>query len=188
LGALLRSNTRQTELVESLLNAYRNDHIGVVLKMVPVDMDELIADTLTELQALATDRHLSLEYTCRQAPPKIQGDPVQLKRVLANLLHNALNYTPSGGTVQVNLVEQQGQLQVSVSDTGPGLSKQDLEQVFHRFYRANSSRQLVGTGLGLYLSRQLIHAHRGKIWAENRSPHGCAFIFTLPLAAGETQT
>ena len=180
--ALLRSNHRQRELVESLLSVYRNDTLGVDLHVQLVDLDELIADILMELQSLAMERHLKLEYVCRRTPPKIQGDAQQLKRVLANLLHNALNYTPSGGNIQVYLVEQGNQLLVEVIDSGPGLPKADLENVFHRFYRAGGERQVIGTGLGLYLSRQVIHAHRGQIWAENLTPNGCKFSFTVPIA------
>jgi two-component system, NarL family, sensor kinase len=188
LEALVRSNHRQTELVESLLSAYRNDILGVEVRMTLVDMDELIADILTEVQYLGTERGIKLEYACRRTPPKIKGEPAQLKRVVANLIHNALNYTPSSGTIQVILTEHEGHLRIEVIDTGPGLPKEDLEDVFHRFYRSGGERQVVGTGLGLYLSRQLINAHRGKIWAENIAPQGCKFSFTLPIAATDIAT
>jgi signal transduction histidine kinase len=72
-------------------------------------------------------------------------------------------------------------LRVDVVDSGPGLAEADLENVFHRFYRAEGTRDIVGTGLGLYLSRQLIQAHRGRIWVENLPQGGCKFCFTLPV-------
>jgi two-component system NarL family sensor kinase len=181
LGALQRSNSRQLTLVDNLLSVYRNDNLGVDVQVTDVNMDDLIADILTELQFLANEREITLEYACQQAPPPISGEAIQLKRVLSNLIHNALNYTPARGRIQVHLKSGDGVLRVEVQDTGPGLSPQDLENVFHRFYRAGGSRQVIGTGLGLYLSRQIIEAHQGQIWAENIKPTGCRFVFTLPL-------
>lgn len=186
LGALSRSSQRQLELVEDLLSVYRNDDTGVQLRVALVDLDELIADILTEVQYLAHERNIKLEYTCRQTPSKAKGDAFQLKRVIANLLHNALNYTPSGGSISVSLSEQSQHLLVEIKDTGPGLATEDFENIFHRFYRAEGSRGIVGTGLGLYLSRQLIQAHRGQIWAENLPAGGCNFSFTVPIAGEES--
>lgn len=181
LEALNRNKHRQLELVNNLLSVYRYDNLGVELKKELLDLDELIADILTEMQILANDRHIGLEYICRRLPPKVQGDMLQLKRVIANLLHNALNYTPAGGSIHVNLSEQSHYLLVEISDNGPGLAEEELENVFHRFYRAEGARGIVGTGLGLYLSRQLIQAHRGRLWAENIADGGCKFSFILPI-------
>jgi two-component system NarL family sensor kinase len=157
----------------------------VDVQVAPVDLDELIADVLTELQYLAHERKIHLDYTCLQSPPPVQGEALQLKRVLANLIHNALNYTPSGGRIEVRLKQEDSQVRVEVQDTGPGLSPHDLENVFHRFYRSGGDRQVIGTGLGLYLSRQIIQAHKGRIWAENTQPSGCRFIFKLPVVRKE---
>lgn len=179
--ALNRSKKRQLELVNNLLSVYQYDNLGVNLQVSPVDMDELIADILTEVQPIANERGIQLEYSCKRTPPQIKGEGFQLKRVLANLLHNALNYTPPNGFIRVHLTEQAESLLVDIADNGPGLPEGDLENVFHRFYRAEGTREIIGTGLGLYLSRQLIQAHRGRIWAENIPTGGCKFSFTLPL-------
>ncbi len=178
--ALLRSHQRQLDLVQSLVSSYRIDNMGMNIEPALIDMDELIADSLTEIQYLALERGISIHYLCSQTPPSIQGDPFQLKRVLSNLLHNALNYAPAFTELQVKLTEQPGQILVTISDQGPGIPPDDLEKVFLRFYRSGDARQVVSTGLGLYLSRQIILAHRGAIWAENVAPTGCQFSFTLP--------
>lgn len=182
LEALERSNQRQAELVDNLLSAYRYDNLGVELHLTQVDLDELIADILTEIQYLAMERNISLDYSCHRTPPKVRGDAFQLKRVIANLIHNALNYTSAGSQIAVVLSEKSQSLLAEVTDRGPGLSEEDLENVFHRFYRAENSRNIIGTGLGLYLSRQIILAHRGKLWAENNSSGGCKFSFILPIS------
>jgi two-component system NarL family sensor kinase len=181
LEALNRNKQRQLELVDNLLSVYRNDNAGVELRTALIDMDELIADCLTDVQSLATDRQLELTYYCHRLPPKVRGDALQLRRVLSNLLHNALNYTPSGGHIQVKLSEQGQQLLIEVCDDGPGLKEEELETVVHRFYRAAGTRDTVGTGLGLYLSRQLIEAHRGRLWVSNIPEGGCQFSFLLPI-------
>jgi two-component system NarL family sensor kinase len=182
LEALQRTNVRQLSMVETLLAVYRNDNLGVDVQIASVNMDELIADVLTELQYLAVERNINLEYVCQQTPPPVQGEELQLKRVLSNLIHNALNYTPAVGRIEVRLRQDDTYIRVEVQDTGPGLSEPDLENVFHRFYRLGGDRQVIGTGLGLYLSRQIIQAYKGDIWAENVRPSGCRFIFTLPVA------
>jgi len=184
LAVLQRSNTRQLSLLDTLLAVYRNDNLGVDVQLESVNMDELIADIMTELQYLASERNITLDYICQKTPPFIRGESLQLKRVLSNLIHNALNYTPQGGYIEVALEHNSENLRIEVQDNGPGLSPKDLENVFHRFYRAGGGRQVIGTGLGLYLSRQIVQAHQGRIWAENSpSGPGCRFIFTLPIPA-----
>lgn len=180
---LQRGNQRQLDLVQTLVAAYKNDNFGVQLQLAEADVDEMIADLLIEVQHLASERNIVLEYTCLRTPPPIKADILQLKRVIANLLHNALNYTPSGGKISLTLTEHPEHILVEVADTGPGIQSGDLEHVFERFYQSGDNRQVMGTGLGLYLSRQIISAHRGSIWAENLMPAGCKFSFTLPLEA-----
>jgi two-component system, NarL family, sensor kinase len=187
LEALQRSNKRQLDLVETLVTSYKIDNQGAELSLTLVDLDELIADILTEVQYLALDRQINLSYTCKRTPPSVKGDSLQLKRVISNLMHNALNYTPTGGSVQINLKEQARHILVEVSDTGPGISPNDIDNIFTRFYQSGEKRQLVGTGLGLYLSRQIILAHRGSIQVENTQPTGCRFRFTVPIASETMQ-
>jgi two-component system, NarL family, sensor kinase len=181
LEALNRNKNRQLELVDNLLSVYRNDNVGVELRSSSIDMDELIADVLTDVQELAQERQLSLTYQCKRVPPKVKGDALQLRRVLSNVLHNALNYTPLNGHIDVALSELGSFLRIDISDDGPGLAQDELESVFQRFYRAEGQRDTIGTGLGLYLSRQLIQAHRGRLWAENKPEGGCRFSFLLPI-------
>lgn len=179
--ALLKSNHRQFALVENLLSVYKNDNLGLLLVLKPVNMDELIADSLTELQAYAASRQVRLDYICSNAPQVIQADALQLKRVLANLIHNALNVSTANTVIQIRLTEAKPNILIEVSDNGPGIPSEDIENVFTRFYQVKNKRQIQSTGIGLYLSRQIIDAHRGKIWAENLATGGCKFSFALPM-------
>lgn len=180
IDALERSTKRQVELIDNLQLAYKQDNMGVELSLSKVNMDDLIADVLTELQSIALERMIKLTYSCKKAPSPILGDSFQLKRIFANLIHNALNYTPAGGEVSISLFELKNELKIEVCDNGPGISDKDLELIFSRFYRSENTKNIAGTGLGLYLSYQITKAHRGKIWAENIEPHGAKFCLVFP--------
>jgi two-component system NarL family sensor kinase len=110
------------------------------------------------------------------------GDALQLQRVFSNLLINGINHSPRGGKVEVVLESDSAYHVVKVLDNGPGITQDELPYLFERFYQGQSDRQAKGSGLGLYLTRQIIEAHGGTIWAENRIPQGAMFGFRLPMA------
>ena len=144
---------------------------------------KLAESAATALFDLAASRrvHLSLNYgesDFRQFL-WVNGDAFQLERVFANLLANAINHSPRGAKVEVRLGTQGGQQVVKVMDTGAGIQPDEMPRLFDRFYQGESDRQASGSGLGLYLARQIVEAHEGTIWAENRSPQGAIFGFRL---------
>ena len=116
--------------------------------------------------------------------PFAMVDPKRFRQILANLLGNALRYTPSDGSVDVGVRTVDNEVEVSVSDTGPGISPEDLDHLFERFYRGDASRNRAvgGSGLGLAIVKQWVEAHRGRVWAENRPEGGARFTFRLPMA------
>ena len=99
--------------------------------------------------------------------------------MLSNLLGNAIKFTPEGGTVTLRARPRDGQLSVTIADTGPGIAPEDLAHIFDRFWRPRGSER-EGTGLGLYIARGIVEAHGGRVWAES-SPQGATVVFTLPL-------
>jgi two-component system NarL family sensor kinase len=109
----------------------------------------------------------------------VAADALQLERAIDNLLLNALNHAPRDSQILVQLRSLGSCHRLEVSDSGPGIPLAALPKLFDRFYQAGSDRQLTGSGLGLYLSRQIIEAHGGRIWAENRSPQGATFLVEL---------
>ena len=119
-----------------------------------------------------------------QTLPSLHADFQRLEQVFLNLLSNASRYTPRGGNIRINAfqAEDPNFIQISVCDTGPGFSQEDLDHLFDRFYRADKSRsrQSGGSGLGLAIVKALIDAHGGHIWAENAIDGGACFHFTLP--------
>jgi signal transduction histidine kinase len=101
---------------------------------------------------------------------------------LRQLLGNAIKYSPPGSTIAISANQTHGIVTVRVSDQGPGIPENELESIFERFYRGSRGRDLVpGTGMGLSVARDIINAHQGRLWAENRSEGGAQFSFSLPI-------
>ena len=185
LMTMVRSHQSSLHLVETLLDVYRNDTEGLSLNLAPVDLTVLMEEVTNSLAALASHHqvYLNINYGAsdfRQAL-WVQGDALQLERVLANLLMNAINHSRRGDRIEICLSSQATTQVVKILDAGSGINADELPYLFERFYQGNSDRQAKGTGLGLYLCRQIIEAHQGKIWAENRDPQGAIFAFQLPV-------
>jgi len=149
-----------------------------------VDMARLVRDACELLAPVAEDRGLSLACEAPETSPVV-GDPRMIQRILANLIDNAVKYTPSGGTVKVSLSEKGGEaVVVAVQDTGIGIPAGDLPHVFERFYRCDQSRSEPGTGLGLSLARALARAHNGDITVTSALGQGSTFTLILPRNKG----
>jgi heavy metal sensor kinase len=145
-----------------------------------VDMARLALDACELMETVAEDRGLNLACEAPETMP-LAGDPRMIQRILANLLDNAIKYTPSGGSVRVSLSAiDGGEALVTVQDTGMGIPPDDLPHIFERFYRCDQSRSEPGTGLGLSLARALARAHRGDITVTSTLGQGSTFTLTLP--------
>src|SRR5438034_7634023 len=112
----------------------------------------------------------------------VDGDERRVRQVVFNLLSNAVKFTPEGGSVAVASARVDGEVQVSVSDTGPGISSEDQRRIFEEFQQTDVGvEQREGTGLGLALSKRLVELHGGRIWVESEPGNGSRFVFTLPI-------
>lgn len=184
LATMVRSHKNTLQMVETLLDVYRNDNEGLSLQLAPVDLAKLTEEITITLIDLATSRRIHISTCYGESDFRkflwVKGDSFQLQRVLANLLTNAINHSPRGGRVEVSLESSSSYQTVKVADHGAGVRPEDIPYLFERFYQGQSDRQAKGAGLGLYLSRQIVEAHGGTIWAENRSPTGAIFAFRLP--------
>jgi two-component system phosphate regulon sensor histidine kinase PhoR len=123
---------------------------------------------------------LKLELEVADQLPSVEGDREQLERVVVNLVHNALKFTPDGGTIRVSAEVTDAGLAVHVKDNGAGILPEDLPRIFERFYKADRARGGGGTGLGLAVARHTIEAHGGRITVESRPEEGSQFTFVLP--------
>ncbi len=188
LGLILHDIQHLSRLIDDLFELSQIDSGALRLRHVPVDVAQLVAETVAAYQAPAAENDVRLEEAVASSiePARLEGDPDRLQRVLRNLLDNALRHTPAGGTIQVEAASAGGQVQVSVSDSGPGVAEADLERIFDRFYRGETSRRrdegaASGAGLGLAIARGLVQAHRGRIWAEPSPLGGVSVQIRLPV-------
>jgi two-component system NarL family sensor kinase len=185
LATMVRSHETSLQLLETLLDIYHNDIQGLKLKLVPVDLSNLAEDVASNLTELATSRRVYISVNYGNSDWRkslwVKGDTLQLQRVFTNLLINAINHSRRGGRVEIVLESQTNYQVVKILDTGVGIQPEQFTHLFERFYQGHSDRQAKGSGLGLYLSRQIIEAHQGAIWAENIIPSGAMFAFKLPI-------
>jgi two-component system phosphate regulon sensor histidine kinase PhoR len=169
-------------MVNELLELSRIESGRVPLNLLPTRPIDIIQPAVERLQLQADRNGLSLRVDCHAELPAVMADASRVQQVVVNLLHNAIKFTPSGGTVTVH-AERQGQLvQFAVVDTGIGIAPEDLPRIFERFYKVDRSRASSGTGLGLAIARHLVEAHGGRIRAESEPGKGSTFYFTIPLA------
>ena len=179
-----RSHHASLQLIQTLLDVYRNDAEGLQLQRQPVNLVALAEEVIATFTNLAASRRVHILLNHGESDFRrslwVNGDALQLQRVFANLLVNAINHSPRGGKVEVR-VASPGEYQiVRMLDSGQGITEEELPHLFERFYQGHTNRQATGSGLGLYLTRQIIEAHGGTIWAENRKPKGALFGFKLP--------
>jgi signal transduction histidine kinase len=133
---------------------------------------------------LAEQKNLNLKCRLPEMPVMIQGDRMRLQQLIANLLDNAVKFTPEKGQVDVSLQLESSNAILTVRDTGCGMSADELAQAFKRFYRADSSRTLPGNGLGLSLVQAIVNAHNGSIEISSELNEGTVVWVKLPLADG----
>lgn len=168
---------RLSLLIENVLESARLQSRTLPLRFQPLRLDAVLRDVVTRLRVRHKDLDVSmdLKYT-----PPIQGDGVRLAQVFDNLFTNAIKYAPNAPiTVLLNHVGEK--VIISFVDRGPGIPKESLPLIFDRFYRVRSEQSATGTGLGLYICKQIIEAHRGKIWAESNLGQGTTFFIELPI-------
>jgi two-component system phosphate regulon sensor histidine kinase PhoR len=148
----------------------------------PVDLSEVVRQVSERLRAQAERGGLSLKVDTPPDLPEALADEEGVEKILVNLLHNAIKFTPPNGNITISTKVAGDNILVSVADTGAGIPTDDLPRIFERFYKADKARAGGGTGLGLAIAKHIVEAHGGKLWAESIEGKGSTFTFTLPLA------
>jgi two-component system OmpR family sensor kinase len=177
-------SARMGVLVEDLLALARLDEVREPVRE-PVDMAALAADAVEDARAVAPERDIELRRE-HDARLTLDGDPAQLRQVLANLMRNAIVHTPAGTPIVVALSDEAAMLKLTVRDHGPGLPPGDHAELFERFWRAEPGRGRgrSGAGLGLSIVAAIVSAHGGRVQASDAPGGGACFVVTLPRAAG----
>jgi signal transduction histidine kinase len=185
LTAIKCSNDVLLEMISNFLDVYRNEKDMFDLSLEIIDMRVVVARHLKAIQPLIEDKGINLEVDLVPDEVPIRGDRTCILRVLDNLVGNAVKFVGEGGSIFIRLEKQDlKEMLLQVSDTGPGIPKDEQGHVFKRFWRSNRTRSSSsGTGLGLYLCQQIVEAHRGSISCEAEESKGTTFTVRLPLAA-----
>jgi signal transduction histidine kinase len=177
-----RFTAHMNRLISDLLDLVSIEAGRIGVTAAPNDITQVIREALDTFQPVATTQRISLSAAEAPKPLLASFDPERVLQVLANLLSNAMKFTREGGRVEVRAQREGPHVRVSVSDTGAGIPEAQVESIFERFRQVNRFDRR-GHGLGLYISRCIIEAHGGRIWAESSLGHGSMFHFTLPRAS-----
>ncbi|MEH7458689.1 PAS domain-containing sensor histidine kinase [Bacillus pseudomycoides] len=180
LHIILKESERMQGLIEDLLDLSKIEQQGFKLNMGTVDIKGLLEEIQMVLDKKSEDKEIVLQVDVNK-PVSVIGDSSRLKQIFINLINNAIVYTPSGGTVSVTLFEDDHSAYIKVSDTGIGISKEEIPRIFERFYRVDKarSRNTGGTGLGLSIVKHLVEAHHGTITVESEVGVGTTFTVAL---------
>ncbi len=172
---------RLAQMVSELTELSRIETGKAELRMEAANLNELIEEAAARMSMLAEKQQVSLVTELSANLPAIHVDKDRIQKTIVNLIHNAIKFNRPGGKVTISTKSDGNRMTVSVSDTGTGISKEDLPHVFERFYKADRSRSGGGTGLGLAIAKHIIEAHGGTIRAASEEGKGSTFSFSLPL-------
>lgn len=178
------SAMRLSKLIENLLIVSKIEQEKVSLTFQKIQITKLAEKAVKEYEILANNKHIKLTYIPPSQPlPETYGDTSRLGEVFSNLIGNAINYTEKG-EIKVAVQQKSNQIIVSVKDTGKGIPQEAVSHLFSKFFRVKNNlveKQVKGTGLGLYITKNIITGHNGKIWVESELGKGSTFYFSLPI-------
>jgi CheY-like chemotaxis protein len=183
LGIIKNNTDRLTALINDLLDISRVETGRVRFEPEMLQLGDVVKNVIEALAPNAENRDQMLNYRIEAGLPEIKGDPNRLTQVFTNLVGNAINYTPEGGEISVNVYGVEGAIRADVIDDGIGISAEDISKVFERFYRADHPvvQESRGTGLGLPIVKMFVEMHGGRVWAESELDKGSTFTVLLPL-------
>jgi len=171
-------------LINDLIDVQRLESGRFHVEKVDVKIDEVIADALRELNAMAVEKGIEISEQYPSSLPVVKADGLRIKQVIINLVGNAIKFSYDGGRIWVKADVDGGDLLVQVKDQGIGIAKKSVGHIFERFHQVDGSltRKEQGTGLGLYIVKQIVEAHLGRVWVESEKGKGSTFSFAIPLA------
>ena len=182
ISVISRETERMTRLINDILDLSRIEAGRLDLKPTFVDLPELIRRVVARIESQAAGHTLSLDLPDEMEP--VLAEPGKIEQVMLNLLGNALKYSPEGSSVEISVRRLKEKSMVSVTDHGIGIPKEQLSHVFDKYHRGGMALEggIRGAGLGLFVTKSIVEAHGGRIWAESREGEGTTMIFTVPLA------
>lgn len=181
LEVIQRQANRANRLISDLLDVAKIQAGGMTVELVPVDVGSLVQETLDSANPLAMSNQIKLSRDVADESARVLSDRDRILQVFANLVGNAIKFTPKGGEITIRAETVGNEVRFGVCDTGPGIPPEHLPHVFDRYWQAKSTAKL-GTGLGLSIAKGIVEAHGGQIWVESEPGKGASFIFTVPCA------
>ena len=179
------SNEQMIDLVNDLLNVTRIEEGRYLYKPVFADLAEIVREEIDSLEREAEKNKIVVKFKApKEKLPKVKVDMEKIKLAIYNLVNNAISYTPKAGEVTISLYSKKEGLEFSVKDTGIGILKEQQARVFTKFFRGSNAvkKETSGSGLGLYIAKNIIESHKGRIWFESKEGEGTTFYFILPVA------
>ena len=181
LDDILSSGNHLLSLINDVLDLSKVEAGQVELELAPFSLQEALERGVVMVRERAMKHGVEIRLESSPEVKLVAGDERRIRQVIFNLLSNAVKFTPAGGAVDVGAVRVNGEVRVSVADTGPGIAPEDQERIFEEFHQTEAGiEQREGTGLGLALSKRLVELHGGRIWVDSELGKGCTFVFTLP--------
>jgi signal transduction histidine kinase len=188
LDDILTSGHHLLSLINDVLDLSKVEAGQVELEVASFSLREALERGVVMVREPASKRGVAVALELAPDVDLVDGDERRLRQIVYNLLSNAVKFTPEGGSVVVASAQVDGEVQVSVTDTGPGIVVADRERIFEEFQQTDVGvQQREGTGLGLALSKRLVELHGGRIWVESEPGHGSRFVFTLPIKEGSRE-
>ena len=182
LDDILTSGNHLLALINDVLDLSKVEAGQVELQVVPFSLQDALERGVSMVRERATKDDVRVTLHANGGLDVVRGDERRIRQVIFNLLSNAVKFTPAGGVVDLTATQANGEVRVSVADTGPGIAAGDLDRIFEEFQQTEAgARQHEGTGLGLALSKRFVEMHGGRIWCESEVGKGSTFLFTLPL-------
>ena len=186
LDDILTSANHLLALINDVLDLSKVEAGQVELQVAPFSLQEALERGVSMVRERATQDGVQVTLHANGSLDTVTGDERRIRQVIFNLLSNAVKFAPAGGQVDVSATRSNGEVTVSVADTGPGIAAQDLDRIFEEFQQTDlGAKQAEGTGLGLALSKRFVEMHGGKIWCDSELGKGSTFRFTLPLGTAE---
>jgi signal transduction histidine kinase len=183
-----QSTERAIRLVSDTLTVSRIEAGRLELHPTEFDLVALAKSAVEDMRVKAEERKLTIDFKDPGESFTITGDADKIKEVFLNIIDNAVKYSPAGKTITVSFVKKGGMIETAITDQGNGIPPESMPNLFHKFGRLESSftklAETPGSGLGLYISKQIITMHKGKIWAESKVGKGTTFTFSLPELKG----
>lgn len=182
LSRIISEVDRLADMVDELLDLARLESDNLKLALDWLDPGEIAREAEGRLAAQVARSGLSITTITEPGLPLLRADRTRIGQVLLNLIHNAVKFTPAGGSIHLSVSDQDGWIVYQVEDTGVGVEPEDIDRLFERFYKADRSRRSHGTGLGLAIAKHIVQAHGGSIEARRNRPRGMVFEFRLPVS------